>query len=144
MRICEFLDQFQLSFRNFRSISTFFFRFVEKSLEQSLRFRLCHPIDGHIETCRRESLSKISQILPESKRDILTALMDMPRHSEIVFDLNLSTNLSQFRPDVEFRFSMSPNQVFSFVKVLAGKFKCWLNKEEETLIDEQCSKGKIE
>ena len=75
----------------------FIFRFVEKSLEQSLRFRLCHPVNAQIESSKSCALLKIAEILPEDKRDRLANVMEM-QHSEIIFDLVLMSHLSRFRP----------------------------------------------
>jgi hypothetical protein len=102
---------------------------VEKSLEQSLRFRLSHPVNAQIESSKCHALQMIADILPQAKRDRLTAVMEM-QHSEIDFSLNLLCHSAQFQPDMEFRFSLAPSQVLSFTKLWILKLKCWLKQAE--------------
>jgi hypothetical protein len=50
-----------------------------------------------MESAKSCALLKIAEILPEDKRDRLSSVMEM-QHSEIIFDLDLMTHLSRFRP----------------------------------------------
>ena len=104
---------------------------MEKSLEQSLRFRLSHPVNAQIESSKCRALQMISQILPEAKRDRLTTVMEM-QQSEIDFNFNLFCHSSQFQPDMEFRFSLSSVQVLNFTKIWISKLKSWLKKKESS------------
>ena len=47
-------------------------RFVEKSLEQSLKFRVSVPIEAQIESKKCRVLLKMEEIIGEEKRDRLT------------------------------------------------------------------------
>lgn len=62
-----------------------------------MRFRLCHPVNAQIESAKSCALLKIEEILPQDKRDRLATVMEMP-HSEILFNLDLMSHLSTFRP----------------------------------------------
>jgi hypothetical protein len=90
---------------------------------------LSHPVSTQIESSKCRVLEKIAEILPEQKRDSLTRISEMPQ-SEINFVLDLSSHLNQFGPNLEFCFSLSPKEIFNFLKCYSEKLKTWIYKED--------------
>jgi hypothetical protein len=61
----------------------------------------------------------------EEKHDRLKLVRDM-KTSELNFVQTLSSQLSDFSPDVRFRFSLSPEEIFKFSKFYFEKMKSWI------------------
>jgi hypothetical protein len=97
-------------------------------LEQSLKFRLSHPIIAQTESSKSRALQRIEKMLPEEKRSRLADIYDA-RPPDIDFRLDLSSQLNHFRPDLKFRFSLSPSGLLHSGNAVLARLKRWAIKD---------------
>lgn len=106
---------------------------VEKQLGENLRIKLSRIVSQHVGRAHREMLDKITPLLSEARRQSNISNLQKDYDFDELFNIpNCSTLFSDFREDLEFRFSLG---IVSIIQRFQNKFMDRHVTYEKKLID---------
>ncbi|XP_015119798.1 transmembrane GTPase Marf isoform X1 [Diachasma alloeum] len=121
-RLAVLVDEFSVPFHPESLVLNVYKRelhtHVENGLGSNLRARLSTALALNMESSQREMTERMSDLLPDNKKQLSVSIMPRREPFEILYRLNCDNLCADFHEDLEFRFSWG---ITALINRFAGK-----------------------